>query len=234
MEPGGSAALYWRSSVREKARDALAVVVLLLLAGFADAQDSNYQRMLVANRVSIEIPKHWEGLSIDKRKNLAAASDALDSTSSIRRPPGHVASLAVNATPSPPGATVRVTTIPTKSFTQAELQQALSEDKSGTMAELLSVFRQEMADVAAQMQKQGLGMLSEQKVAIASIGGKTAISVSYRRTSPKGRSAFRVTQYHIPLGSEKVLITLSLRETESDAIVYSQIIDYIKNSISIK
>lgn len=210
-----------------------AVATALLVFGWAaNAQESNYQRVLVANRVTIEIPKHWEGLSIDQRRNLAAAADAMGATSSTRRPPGHVASLAVNATPSPPGAIIRVSMIPTEALTQSDLTRALSEDRAATLAELRSVFRQEMADLAAQMQKQGLRMLGEEQVTIVSIGGKTAISVSYRRTSPRGPSPFRVTQYHVPLGNEKALITLSFRE--SDAIVYSQIIDYVKSSILIR
>lgn len=220
------------AGVAPQLRGALLSVLLVLFPGNAQPQESNYLQVLVANRVTIEIPKHWEGLSIDQRRNLAAASDAVDSKSSTRRPPGHVASLAVSATPSPPGAIIRVSMIPTEPLTQSDLKQALSEDRAGTLAELRSVFRQEMAELAKQMQQQGLRMLGQEEVAIDSIGGQTAISVSYRRTSSRGPSPFKVTQYHVPLGAEKALITLSFRE--SDAIVYSQIIDYVKNSISIR
>ena len=216
----------------KKAKNGFAFIALALLTGWAFAQESNYQRLLVANRVSIEVPKHWQGLDIDERRNLAAASDVLGRTSKNRLPPSHVAALAVNATPSPPGAIVRVSIISTDPLTQADLAQALAEDRNGTMAELRNASREEMSVLAEQMQKQGLRLLGQEEVAIASIGGKTAIAVSYRRTSPSGPSAFRVTQYHIPLGAEKAVITLSFRE--SDAIVYSQIIDYIKNSISIR
>lgn len=218
--------------MRRSARNKFAIVALTIFTGLAFAQGSNYQRLLVADRVSIEIPKHWQGLDVDQRRNLAAASDVFDDSSEIRRAPSHVAALAVFASPSPAGASVRVSMIPTEPVTQGDLRQALSEDRAGTMAELRSVFRQEMTDLPAQLQEHGLRMLGTETVEVASIGGQTAIAVSYRRTSLNTDSPFRVMQYHVPLGAEKALITLSFRE--ADAIVYGQIVDYIKKSISIE
>ncbi len=215
-----------------KTRNTFILVALALLSGMVYAQESNYQRLLVANRVSIEIPKHWQGLDIDQRRNLAAASDALDSSSQSRLPPGHVAALAVNATPSPPGAIVRVSMIQTEPITQGDLRQALLEDRAGTIEKLRSVFHQELTGLATELQKIGIRILGTETVEVTSIGGQIAVAVSYRRISLTGPSPFQVTQYHVPLGSEKALITLSYRE--ADASVYSLIIDYVKTSISIK
>lgn len=218
--------------MRSDARSLFSYVALLLLSGFVFAGESNYQRLFVANRVSIEVPKHWQVLDIDQRRNIAAASDALGITLKGRPPVAHVAALAVNATPSPPGAIVRVSMIQTDPLSQADLIDALANDRVGTISDLRRVFRQEMSGMSEQMQRQGLRMLGQEQVSISSIGGKTAIAVSYRRTSLSGASPFRVTQFHVSLGTEKALITLSFRE--SDQIIYSQIIDYIKNSISIE
>lgn len=50
--------------------------------------------------------------------------------------------------------------------------------------------------------------------------------------SDSGDSPVQVTQYHVPLGNEMVMITLSFREL--DAAVYSPILEHVKKSISIE
>lgn len=100
------------------------------------------------------------------------------------------------------------------------------------MKELSSAFKEEFSAMAVEMQKHGMRILGQEKVAIDHIGGKVAILVTYRRTPAIGDSPFQVSQYHVPLGNEKVLITLSCRE--SSALVYSKILEYVKNSISVK
>ena len=82
------------------------------------------------------------------------------------------------------------------------------------------------------MQKQGIQILGEEKVGIDTIGGLTAFTVTYRRTSAVGPSPFTVTQYHVPVGKEKVLITLSYRE--SDGLLFGLILDRVKRSVTIK
>ena len=67
---------------------------------------------------------------------------------------------------------------------------------------------------------------------IDTIGGLTALTLAYRRTSAIGTSPFTVTQYHVPVGKEKVLITLSYRE--SDGRLFGLIFDRVKRSVTIK
>ncbi|MEI6117323.1 MAG: hypothetical protein WCP99_22510, partial [Burkholderiales bacterium] len=50
--------------------------------------------------------------------------------------------------------------------------------------------------------------------------GQTALVISYGRTSSvNSTETMRVTQYHVPLGTEKALITLSYIEGDQQAIV---------------
>lgn len=82
------------------------------------------------------------------------------------------------------------------------------------------------------MEKQGMQILGQEKVGIDAIGGLTAFTLTYRRTSAVGPSPFTVTQYHVPVGKEKVLITLSYRE--SDRRLFGLILDRVKRSVTIK
>ena len=216
---------------RSFALNAFLAVVIAFSTWASYAQQPNYQRVVVAKRVALDIPVHWQVLDIDQRRNLAAASERFGKNNGAPQQPAHVAALAINATPHPPGAMVRVSVIPTESLTQSDLTRALQSDHIGTMKELSSVFKKELSDMAVQMQKQGLRIIGQEKVGIENIGGKVAISVTYRRTPAIGDSSFQVTQYHVPLGNEKIIITLSYRE--STAVVYLAILEYIKQSMSI-
>ena len=82
------------------------------------------------------------------------------------------------------------------------------------------------------MKKQGMQILGEEKVGVDTIGGLTAFTLMYRRTSAVSPSPFTVIQYHVPVGKEKVLITLSYRE--SDGRLFGLILDRVKRSIMIK
>lgn len=210
------------------------VGVFTLLWTVSYAQQSNYQRVLVGNKVSIEIPTNWKVLSLEQRKYLGATPNTLDNDSNTSILPGHFASLAVNSIPYPPGAIIRVSIIVTDPLTQSDFKQAVEIDPNGTLSGLRSFFRQEMSVLATQMQKRGMLMIDKENVGIEPIGGMTAISLTYRRAPAPGtgNSPFQVTQYHVPLGSEKALITLSFRESE--ALIYSHIVQYVKNSIVIK
>lgn len=219
-------------TARSFAIEAFLAVLLAFSAGASYAQQPNYQRVVVAKRVSLDIPVHWQALDIDQRRNLAAASERWSNGKGAPQEPAHVAALAINATPHPPGAIIRVSVIPTEALSQSDLTRALQSDRVGTMKELTGAFKEELSVMAVQMQKQGMRILGQEKVAIDNIGDKVAISVTYRRTPAIGDSPFQVTQYHVPLGNEKVLITLSFRE--STAIIYSQILEYVKQSISVK
>lgn len=211
-------------------RRAFASALLLLSAG-VNAGSANYKGMLVAQRVSIEVPAHWAFLDTDTRRNLAARTDAiLEGAVSY---PTHVASLAVNATPAPTGAIVRVSMIEDVELTQAELQQALRDQPEATMAELRTVMNEELRVLDQQIRKEGVRILGDAKVSIVQLGGKTAIASNYRRTSIGSDSTiFNVTQYHVPLGNEKALITLSYRE--SSALLYKPILEHVFKSISIR
>jgi hypothetical protein len=111
-------------------------------------------------------------------------------------------------------------------------RQEIKSDRTGVLRELASAFKEDMDAVRNGMEKQGLQVLGQEKVGIDSIGGLTAFTLTYRRTSSVGPSPFAVTQYHVPVGKEKILITLSYRE--ADRRLFGLILDRVKRSVTIK
>ena len=105
-------------------------------------------------------------------------------------------------------------------------------DRAGVLREIVDAFKEDMDVLRMGMKKQGIQILGQEKVGIDSIGGLTAFTLMYRRTSAIGPSPFTVTQYHVPVGNEKVLITLSYRE--SDGKLFGLILDRVKRSVTIK
>ncbi len=206
--------------------------LLFLASTLAIAKDpnaaSNYRTFFVANRINISVPSHWHPLDENSRRNLAAAAESLlDGKESA-----HVASLAVNAVPAPAGAIVRVSLIDADGLSQSELISAVKSDPNGTNKELDAVGNDVVTNLDRQLRPTGMRILGRANTTVEAISGKLAIAIHYRRTSPQAGATFNVTQYHIPLGAKKAIITLSYRE--QDAIVFSTILKKVKSSIVIR
>lgn len=215
----------------------VAVVVVALFASNQAAADdlSNYHRIEVGARVSLEIPRHWKISDLDERREIAVAGEAM-MESALPDEPAFVSALSAQSPP-PVGGIIRVSYIPTEEpeywLDQAGLAAAVRDDRAGSIQVLNEAFGQEMSLLAESMKNLGIELLSHGPAGIEKINGTNAMTYTYRRTSTSGQdSAFRVTQYHIPLGAEKVLMTLSYRE--SDALIYGAILDKVKSSLEIR
>jgi hypothetical protein len=68
--------------------------------------------------------------------------------------------------------------------------------------------------------------------AVEQLGGHTALVIRYGRTSTMNPAeTMKVAQYHVPLGTEKALITLSYIDSDQGAIADH---DRLKKSIVIR
>ena len=209
-----------------------AIVVLLATVSDVTAQESQFQRINVGGRVTIEVPAHWHVRDINERKNISAAGEVLTEGVGKKNEPNHVSALSVVSRPEPVGAIIRVSFIPIEDLSQASLRQEVQSDRTGVLREVAGAFKEDMDALRKAMEKQGMQILGQEKVGIDTIGGLTAFTLTYRRTSAVGPSPFTVTQYHVPVGKEKVLITLSYRE--SDGRLFGLILDRVKRSVTIK
>lgn len=70
----------------------------------------------------------------------------------------------------------------------------------------------------AGLAKNAVKEVGRPRFSVEPIGGQAALIISYGRTSTANPAeTMRVTQYHVPLGTEKALITLSYIEGDPQA-----------------
>jgi len=131
-----------------------------------------------------------------------------------------VASLSVQSYPAPSRVFVRVSFIPMEPpLTQADVRQEVQADKQQVLKDLADVWGEEAPTMWAAMAKYGMKEVGRPGFAVEPLGGQLALIIRYGRTSSvNSAETMRVTQYHVPLGAEKALITLSYVEGDAQAL----------------
>jgi hypothetical protein len=201
-----------------KAKAILAALCIWLLASVAlsvAAQTPGYTKLNVRGRVQLEIPSDWTINDSEQRRRIKEQSEKLTGVPNI-----HTASLAAQSYPLPSRAMVRVSFIPMEPpLTQTDVRQEVQANKQQVLKDLADVWREESPTMWAGLAKNGVKEVGRPRFAVESIGGQTALIISYARTSTANPAeTMRVTQYHVPLGAEKTLITLSYIEGDQLAI----------------
>lgn len=200
-----------------------AFVAFALLAHPAFAQDTSFRRVQLAYGISLDVPAHWTVLSLENRKNLGAAGQAMMENAGIEKSSGRKESLlAMNATPNPTGAMIRVSVTSPPDYTQSDLAAATFADTKEIGAEMLSMFRK--LETSG-----GPKILEMQPVHIEKFNNYRVLVLPYVRAGIVGTSPWQVTQYKIPVSNRLIEITLSHRQ--SDAIVWRPILERVKRSV---
>jgi hypothetical protein len=204
---------------------------LCLLSAFAlpvVAQTAGYTKLNVKGRVQLEIPSDWTISDAEQRKRVKELGEKL-----IGVPTQHTASLAAQSYPAPSRTMVRVSFIPMEPpITQADVRQEVQTSKQQVLRDLADTWREESPTMWAGLAKNGVKEVGRPRFAVEPIGGQTALIISYGRTSTANPAeTMRVTQYHVPLGAEKALITLSYIESDPQAIAAH---NRLKSSIVIR
>lgn len=200
-----------------------AFVALTLLAHPAFAQDTSFRSVQLAHGISLDVPSHWMVLSQETRKNLGAAGQAMIDNAGIEGPSGRKEPLlAMNATPNPTGAMIRVSVTSPSEYTQSDLAAATPADLKEVGAEMLKMFRQIEASGGPKIVKM-------QPVRIERFNNYQMLVMPYIRAGVNEPSPWQVTQYKIPVSNRLIEITLSHRQ--SDAIVWHPILERVKRSV---
>ena len=204
---------------------------LCLLSAFAlpvAAQTAGYTKLNVKGRVQLEIPSDWTISDAEQRKRVKELGEKL-----VGVPTQHTASLAAQSYPAPSRTMVRVSFIPMEPpITQADVRQEVQTSKQQVLRDLADTWREESPTMWAGLAKNGVKEVGRPRFAVEPIGGQTALIISYGRTSTANPAeTMRVTQYHVPLGAEKALITLSHIESDPQAIASH---NRLKSSIVIR
>lgn len=215
-----------RHSTRWRAYASNSIILLLfMLSSIGHARENAFRQIKLSHGISIDIPTHWTVLSIETRKNLAAASQAvmekaeLDDGAAKKE-----ALLAVNATPSPTGAMVRVSATSPAEFTQAALAAVTPQELRDLDAEIAPLYRRLGA-------AGGPKIIELKPTGVAKVNGAHALVIIYTREGINGTSPWRVTQYKIPTPSHIIELTLSYRL--SDAVVWRPILDHVLKSVRV-
>lgn len=193
---------------------ALCFCLLAAVALSAAAQSARYTKLNVKGRVQLEIPSDWTISDAEQRRHVKELGAKL-----VGIPTQHTASLAAQSYPAPSRTMVRVSFIPMEPpITQADVRQEVQANKQQVLRDLADTWREESPTMWAGMAKYGVKEVGRPRFAVESIGGQTALIISYGRTSTANPAeTMRVTQYHVPLGAEKALITLSYIEGDPQA-----------------
>lgn len=193
---------------------ALSLFLLSAVALPVAAQTAGYTKLNVKGRVQLEIPSDWTISDAEQRKRVKELGEKL-----VGVPTQHTASLAAQSYPAPSRTMVRVSFIPMEPpITQADVRQEVQANKQQVLRDLEDTWREESPTMWAGLAKNGVKEVGRPRFSVEPIGGQAALIISYGRTSTANPAeTMRVTQYHVPLGTEKALITLSYIEGDPQA-----------------
>lgn len=156
--------------------------------------------------MQLEIPANWTIGDADHRQRVR---DMAEQQTGLRS--GHVAALSAQSYPAPSRVFVRVSFIPlSPPITQADLRREVEADANLVLNDLAASWAQEAPAMWQGLAKAGIQEVGRARVALEVIGGQLAMVIRYGRTSTVNSSeTMNVEQYHVVLGNEKALITLS-------------------------
>lgn len=200
-----------------------ALFTIKLLTNPVSAQEAPFRSVQLSYGISLDVPSHWTFLSLENRKNIGAAGQAMTDNSGIDVTTSKESLLAINATPNPTGAMIRVSVTSPLEYTQSDLAAASNTDLNETSDEMLKMFRKLEASggpTIVDMQPLRIELLNKYRVLV----------ISYIRLGVNEPSPWQVTQYKIPVSDHLIEITLSHRQ--SDAIVWRPILERVKRSIN--
>jgi hypothetical protein len=198
---------------------------LSFLSSTSNAQ--TYTKLNVKGRVQIEIPDDWTINDAEHRKRIKELSESLTGIQAL-----HVAALSAQSFPIPSKIFVRVSFISLEPpISISDLNSEISRNRQGVLREFENEWNSQAPAMWAALEKNGVTQVGKSAISIENLGGKTAMVIRYARTS-RGKSSevVKVAQYHVILGREKALITLSVVDDDQ---ANWRIHDRLKNSILI-
>jgi hypothetical protein len=205
-----------------------ALLMMTQVIASATAQGAGYTKLNVKGRVQIEVPDNWTINDAEHRKRVKELGEKLTGIQTQ-----HTASLSVQSYPAPSRMFVRVSFMKVDPpISQADLRQEVQANRQQVLKDLGDTWKEESPVMWAGLAKNGIKEVGRASVAVEPLGGQMAMVIRYGRTSSvNSTETMKVAQYHVPLGAEKALITLSYIDGDREAMAAH---DRLKNSISIR
>ncbi len=205
-----------------------ALLMMTQVIAPATAQGTGYTRLNVKGRVQIEVPDNWTINDAEHRKRVKELGEKLTGIQTQ-----HTASLSVQSYPAPSRMFVRVSFMKVDPpISQADLRQEVQANRQQVLKDLGDTWKEDSPVMWAGLAKNGIKEVGRASVAVEPLGGQMAMVIRYGRTSSvNSTETMKVAQYHVPLGAEKALITLSYIDGDREAMAAH---DRLKNSIVIR
>jgi hypothetical protein len=217
-------------TLRRRLLVTLASACLLMSLGHvpAGAQSVGHTKLNVKGRVQLEIPDDWTINDAEHRKRVKELGEQLTGIQTQ-----HTASLSVQSFPIPSRMFVRVSFLKLEPpISQAEVLKEVQANRQQVLRDLSDTWKDESPVMWAGLAKNAVKEVGHPSFAAEPLGGQTALVIRYGRTSTANSAeTMRVEQYHIPLGSEKALITFSYIDGDQRAMTAHK---RIRNSILIR
>lgn len=178
--------------------------------------------------VGVEVPANWTVGDVEHNKNITRMAEADSGLAGLS-----VAAISVQSYPAPSKNFVRISFLSLQPpLTQQEIRDEVLANQQQAINDFSAVWNEGAPAMWASLAKSGVSQVGEPSFSVEPLGGQTALVIRYGRTVPGNPAvAMRVEQYHVVLGAEKALITLSYVDGDPFAIAAYQ---RIKNSIVIE
>lgn len=204
---------------------AILATLLVVCAVAPAATTADFRQMQLAYGIDVDIPSHWHIISAQSRKNLALMSESMLNATGLEGDADTTdALLAVNATPAPTGAMIRVSYAHAADITEADIESMTRTD--------FEYLRRLMVQNMKRMEAHGgPHILDVAMPRMVTIDGRSSLLIPYRRSSPVDGRPWQVMMYQVPDGSATVRFTLSYRE--HDQAIWKPIIEHVRQSFSL-
>lgn len=201
--------------------------MLALWATLSSSQPAGFVKINVRDCVQLELPQDWTIRSSAERQLVEELARSM-----VPNEPMPVTELAASW-PSTPAAIARVSfDVLLSPVTQAEFTAQVERDRELALSNLQEWWVANSATLWSGLAKAGIREVGHAQVSIEEIGGKMAYVVHYGRTSANDSSkTMNVALYHVPMGSQRVNITLSYIEGNQTA---QEAIARVRSSIAIE
>lgn len=209
-------------------RRLLAVLAASFLVVLSNAHAQAFSKLNVKGRVQVEIPEDWVINDAEQRKKVRDTAMELMGTNTA-----HIAALSAASFPVPSRAFVRISFIPLPSpITQEDVRQEVKADRQQVLRDLADMWKESSPAMWTGLAKRGIKEVGAPTFAVEPLGGQTALVIRYARTSATdSNEAMSVAQYHVPLGAEKAIVTLSNIQGDRAA---KAVVDRVRSTLQIK
>ncbi|CAM5788076.1 hypothetical protein [Rhizobacter fulvus] len=203
-------------------------VLTSVLNANAVAQSLGYTRLNVRDRVLLEVPENWTIRDAEGRKSVTRLAEKITGVQDQ-----HVASLSAQSSPSAARVSVRASFINlSPPISQSDAREDAKADRNQVVRDLDDLWKAESAPMWVGLAKMGSTEVGRAAAAVEMLGGQLAWVFRYARTSTiNPAETMMVAQYHVPMGADKVLITLSYIDKDKAAMAAH---DRLKSSIVIR